>query len=50
MWVAQEMHTASPVDSSPTVWMVGDCLAVRNEMDVLTEKISNKSPVSCDDK
>ena len=41
------MHTASPVDSSPAVvWMVGDCLVVRNEMDALTETISDKSPVS----
>ena len=45
MWVAQEMHTASPVDLSPAVWMVGDCPVVRNEMDALTETISDKSPV-----
>ena len=46
MWVAQEMHTASPVDISPAVWMVEDCLVVRNGMDVLTETISDKLPVS----
>ena len=52
MWVAQEIHTAVPVNSTPAVWMVGDRLVdiVRNEMDALTETISDKSPVSCDGK